>query len=60
MTKKTMAATGLFAAISVAGAVGLLMSGGSTTPRRMIKRASAMMERTSEQMQSMLHGKSKG
>ena len=60
MTKKTMAATGLFAAISVAGAVGLLMSGGTTTPRRMIKRASAMMERTGEQMQNILHSKGKG
>ena len=60
MTKKTMAATGLFAAISVAGAVGLLMSGGTTTPRRLIKRASAMMERTGEQMQNILHIKGKG
>ena len=43
MNKKAMAATGLFAAISVAGAVGLLMSGGSTAPRRMAKRAGAAM-----------------
>ena len=60
MTKKAMAATGLFAAISVAGAVGLLMSGGATAPRRMIKRVGAAMEKTGEQMQCMLHGRAKG
>ncbi len=59
MTKKTMAATGLFAAISVAGAMGILMSGGSTMSRRVAKKASAVMEKTGDRIEGMLHGKMK-
>lgn len=55
MTRKMMAATGLFGAIAVAGAVGLLMSGGSTAPRRMVKRASTVMNNAGEKMQDMAH-----
>ena len=55
MTRKMMAATGLFGAIAVAGAVGLLMSGGSTAPRRMVKRASRAMNSVGEKMQDVAH-----
>lgn len=55
MNKKRMAATGLFAAISVAGAVGLLMSGGSTMPRKMAKRTGAVMNNMGNKMQHMMH-----
>ena len=54
MTKKTMAATGLFGAIAVAGAMGLLMSGG-TTPRRMAKRTGKAMSAVGHKMQNMAH-----
>ncbi|MBQ8356718.1 MAG: hypothetical protein IJX39_02800 [Clostridia bacterium] len=59
MTKKTMAATGLFGAIAVAGAVGLLMSGGSTTPRRLAKRTGKMMNTVSHKVQSAVHSMGK-
>ena len=59
MNKKTMVATGLFAAISVAGAVGLLMSGSTTTPRKMAKRMSATMSATTNRIGEMWNGKMK-
>ena len=55
MTKKTMAATGLFGAIAVAGAVGLLMSGGNTMPRRMAKRTGKVMSSVGHKMQNAAH-----
>jgi hypothetical protein len=59
MTKKTMAATGLFGAIAMAGAVGLLMSGGNTMPRRMAKRTGKVMSSVGHKMQSVAHGMGK-
>ena len=56
---KKIATTSLFAAISMAGAVGLLMSGSSTAPRRMVKRAGAMMSQTADRVQAMMHVKGK-
>ena len=55
MTKKTMAAIGLFGAIAVAGAVGLLMSGGNTMPRRVAKRTGKVMNTVGQKMQDVAH-----
>ena len=55
MTKKTMAATGLFGAIAVAGAVGLLMSGGNNMPRRVAKRTGKVMNAVGQKMQDVAH-----
>lgn len=59
VSKKAWAATGLFGAIAVAGAVGLLMSGGSTAPRRMANRTGKMMDRMGSKMQGMMHSMGK-
>ena len=59
MTKKTMAATGLFGAIAMAGAVGLLMSGGNTMPRRMAKRTGKVMNSVGNKMKSAAHNMGK-
>ena len=59
MTKKTMAATGLFGAIAMAGAVGLLMSGGNTMPRRMAKRTGKVMNSVGNKMKNAAHNMSK-
>lgn len=53
MTKKAMAATGLFGAIAVAGAVGLLMSGGGTMPRRIAKKGSKVASNMSKKAKAM-------
>lgn len=55
MTKKTMAATGLFSAIAVASAVGLLMSSGNSMPRRMAKRTGKIMDQVGSKMQDVGH-----
>ncbi|MBQ8341777.1 MAG: hypothetical protein IJY22_05315 [Clostridia bacterium] len=55
MTRKMMAATGLFGAIAVAGAVGLLMGTGNTGARKMVKKASKTMHNVGERMQDVAH-----
>ena len=54
MNKKAIAATGLFGAIAVAGAVGLRVSGGNK-PRGMAKRAGKLMDRVGHTMQGVGH-----
>ena len=55
MSGKTMAATGLFGAIAVAGAVGLLMSKGNSMPRRVAKRTGKVMNAVGQKMQDVGH-----
>ena len=59
MNKKMMATTGLFAAISVAGAMGLLMSGKTSTPQRMAKKVTCTMEQMGNRMGDMWHSMKK-
>ena len=59
MTKKTMVATGLFAAISVAGAVGILMSGGANTTQKMTKKMTNAMSHTTNRISDMWKGMKK-
>lgn len=53
MTAKAIAATSLIGAIAVAGAVGILISGGATAPRRIAKRSSKAMDKMGQKMRSM-------
>ena len=55
MTKKAMTRAGRFGAIAMAGAVGLLMSGGNTMPRRMAKRTGKVMSSVGHKMQNVAH-----
>ncbi|MBR6727019.1 MAG: hypothetical protein IKM08_02395 [Clostridia bacterium] len=55
MTRKMMAATGLFGAIAVAGAVGLLMGTGNTGARKMVKKASRTMHHVGGKLQDAAH-----
>jgi hypothetical protein len=55
MTRKMMAATGLFGAIAVAGAVGLLMGTGSNGTRKAVKKASKAVHHVGERMQDVAH-----
>ena len=55
MTRKLMAATGLFGAIAVAGAVGLLMGTGNSGARKVVKKASKAMHRMGGRMQGVAH-----
>lgn len=56
MNKKTMATTGILAAISVASAVGLLMSSNSTNKSRdMAKKVTCTVEQMSNRMGNMLN-----
>ena len=60
MNKKTMATTGILAAISVASAVGLLMSSNSTNKSRdMAKKVTCTVEQMSNRMGNMLNGMKK-
>ena len=59
MTKKTMVATGLFAAISVTGAVGLLMSGSTTNPRKVTRKMTTAMSETTNRIGEMWKGMKK-
>lgn len=53
MTVKAIAATSLFGAIAVAGAVGILMSGGGTAPRRIAKKGSKAIDKMGKKMHAM-------
>lgn len=53
MTVKAIAATSLFGAIAVAGAVGILMSGGATAPRRLVKKGGKAMDKMGKKMKSV-------